>query len=75
MVLSESSDDGHGDHHTEGHTVVGDLIKGIVFGGLDGIITTFAIVAAAVASHLTYGDVLIVGFANLVRLLFHTCGG
>jgi len=44
----------------------GEFISSIVFGGLDGIITTFAVVAAATASHLTRGLILIIGFANLI---------
>jgi len=44
----------------------GEFISSIVFGGLDGIITTFAIVSAATASHLTHAVILIVGFANLL---------
>ncbi|EGC32641.1 hypothetical protein DICPUDRAFT_81525 [Dictyostelium purpureum] len=44
----------------------GEFIKSIVFGGLDGIITTFAIVAAATGAGLTRGVILIVAFANLL---------
>mmetsp|Transcript_17047 Transcript_17047/g.23717 ORF Transcript_17047/g.23717 Transcript_17047/m.23717 type:complete len:298 (-) Transcript_17047:36-929(-) len=44
----------------------GEYIQCIVFGGLDGIITTFAVVVAAIAGGLSYGMVLIVGFANLL---------
>eukprot|EP01120_Amphizonella_sp_Union-15-10_P004014 TRINITY_DN1449_c0_g3_i1.p1 TRINITY_DN1449_c0_g3~~TRINITY_DN1449_c0_g3_i1.p1 ORF type:complete len:285 (+),score=64.85 TRINITY_DN1449_c0_g3_i1:79-933(+) len=44
----------------------GDYIKAVVFGGLDGIITTFAIIAAAAASAMSYKNILIVGFANLL---------
>jgi len=33
---------------------------------LDGIITTFAVVAAAAAAKLAYGTILIIGFANLL---------
>jgi len=44
----------------------GEFIQSIVFGGLDGIITTFAIVIAAAAAHQTYGTVLVIGFANLL---------
>mmetsp|Transcript_9154 Transcript_9154/g.33797 ORF Transcript_9154/g.33797 Transcript_9154/m.33797 type:complete len:375 (-) Transcript_9154:63-1187(-) len=53
-------------HHTEKHVGIGDIIKSIVFGGLDGIITTFAVVAACVGSHQTYATALIVGFSNLI---------
>ncbi|KYQ88246.1 hypothetical protein DLAC_10937 [Tieghemostelium lacteum] len=44
----------------------GEFIKSIVFGGLDGIITTFAIVAAATGAGLTRGVILIISFANLL---------
>lgn len=37
-----------------------------VYGGLDGIITTFAIVAGAIGASLSSGIVLILGFANLL---------
>lgn len=53
-------------HHSEKHVGIGDVIKCIVFGGLDGIITTFAIVAACVGSQQSYATTLIVGFANLI---------
>ena len=36
-----------------------------VYGGIDGIITTFAIVAGAVGASLSTGIILILGFANL----------
>jgi len=44
----------------------GDTLASVVFGGLDGIITTFAVVTAANAAHLSRGTILILGFANLV---------
>lgn len=37
-----------------------------VYGGTDGSITTFAVVAGAVGASLTPGIILILGFANLV---------
>jgi DNA damage-binding protein 1 len=43
-----------------------DYIKSIVFGGLDGIITTFAIVAAVAGANLTIEVVILMGFANLI---------
>jgi VIT1/CCC1 family predicted Fe2+/Mn2+ transporter len=44
----------------------GEYVQSVVFGGLDGIITTFAVVSASVASGLSYGLILIIGFANLI---------
>jgi len=44
----------------------GQYIKSAVYGGLDGIITTFAVVAGAAGATLSSGVVLILGFANLV---------
>merc|ERR1711991_836722 len=43
-----------------------DYIKSIIFGGLDGIITTFAIVAAAAGANESWKIVLTFGFANAV---------
>jgi len=45
---------------------VSEYIQSIVFGGLDGIITTFAVIVAAVAGGLTYGTILIITFSNLL---------
>jgi len=44
----------------------GEYIQSVVFGGLDGIITTFAVVAAAAGSKLSQGTIFIIGFANLI---------
>lgn len=41
-------------------------VKSIVFGGLDGIITTFSIVAAVAGASLTPEIVIMMGFANLL---------
>ena len=40
-----------------------------VFGGLDGIITTFAVVAAVAGAELSTDMVTLMGVANLVRHL------
>ncbi len=37
-----------------------------MFGGLDGIITTFAVVAASVGGNLSSDVILLMGFANLI---------
>uniref|UniRef100_A0A7S2W1U3 VIT family protein n=1 Tax=Rhizochromulina marina TaxID=1034831 RepID=A0A7S2W1U3_9STRA len=44
----------------------GEFIKSLVFGGLDGIITTFAIVSAALGANLGYKTVVVMGLANLI---------
>jgi len=44
----------------------GDYVKSLVFGGLDGIITTFAIVATVAGARAHPGLVLLMGAANLV---------
>jgi len=51
------------ERHQQGH---GQYIKSAVFGGLDGIVTTFAVVAGVAGAALSPGIVLIMGFANLV---------
>jgi len=43
-----------------------EYLKSIVFGGLDGIITTFAIVAASAGGEFPTEVVLMMGFANLI---------
>lgn len=44
----------------------GRYIKSVIYGGLDGIITTFAVVAGVAGADLSAGVVLILGFANLI---------
>ena len=51
-----------GEPHKEG----GERIKSLIYGGLDGIITTFAVVAGVAGAELATGIVLIMGFANLI---------
>src|SRR3989344_8026371 len=51
--------------HKPYHNISGKYIKSFVYGGLDGIITTFAVVAGAAGASLGSGIVLILGFANL----------
>lgn len=49
-------------HQTEKGKYIGDM----VYGALDGIITTFSVVAGAAGATLSMGVVLIMGFANLL---------
>lgn len=57
---SEASAD---EHHTTGQ---GKYLKSVVYGGLDGTITTFAAVAGVAGAALSPGVVLVIGLANLV---------
>lgn len=38
----------------------------IVYGGIDGIVTTFAVIAASAGANLSSGVVIVLGFANLI---------
>ncbi len=48
------------------HTVPRPCAAGIVFGGLDGVITTFSIVAAVAGAQLPIQTALLMGFSNLI---------
>jgi DNA damage-binding protein 1 len=53
--------------HEENHGEEGsEYVKSLVFGGLDGIVTTFAIVATGAGANQTVGTVLLFGFAGLI---------
>lgn len=49
----------------EPHRISGPYLKPIIFGGLDGILTAFAIVAGAAGGSLSPNVVLILGFSNI----------
>lgn len=53
----------HEEIHDNGN---GKYLKSWVYGGLDGIITTFAVVAGVAGAALSSSVVLILGFANLI---------
>lgn len=50
----------------EQHPHIGEYLGDLVLGGIDGIITTFAIVAGVEGAGLSPGVVIILGFANLI---------
>jgi VIT1/CCC1 family predicted Fe2+/Mn2+ transporter len=49
----------------EAHQTEGGLLKPIIFGGLDGILTSFAIVAGSAGGNLSPQVVLVLGFSNI----------
>lgn len=56
----------HSKHKEIHDTGKGKYIKSWVYGGLDGIITTFAVVAGVAGAALNTNIILILGFANLI---------
>ena len=50
----------------EQHKQMGDYVKSLIYGGLDGIITTFAIVTSVEGAQLSTSTMLVFGFANLI---------
>eukprot|EP00629_Pelagomonadales_sp_RCC1024_P003762 CAMPEP_0119262592 /NCGR_PEP_ID=MMETSP1329-20130426/2257_1 /TAXON_ID=114041 /ORGANISM="Genus nov. species nov., Strain RCC1024" /LENGTH=268 /DNA_ID=CAMNT_0007262245 /DNA_START=179 /DNA_END=982 /DNA_ORIENTATION=- len=61
-VHAERAEGGHG----EAHSTVGGHLKTVVFGGLDGILTSFAIVASCAGSNLSAQTVLLLGACNIL---------
>lgn len=51
--------------NVEKHKKGGEFLKSLVYGGLDGIITTFAIVMGALGADLSIGTVLVLGVSNM----------
>lgn len=45
---------------------IGKYVKSMVYGGLDGVITTFAVVSGVVGAKLTVKVIIILGFSNLL---------
>jgi len=63
---SNGGGDGDGAGASEdGHQSEGGLLKPVIFGGLDGILTSFAIVAGAAGGGLSPTVVLVLGFSNI----------
>src|SRR5436190_6823471 len=55
---------GEGERRQIAH--VGGYIRSVVYGGLDGIITTFAVVSGVAGAELGSGVILILGISNLL---------
>ncbi len=50
----------------EHHQKSGEFIKSVVLGGLDGIVTTFAVVSGATGGGLGIDVILVLGFSNIL---------
>ena len=50
----------------EQHQKSGEFIKSFVLGGLDGIVTTFAVVSGATGGGLGIDVILVLGFSNIL---------
>jgi VIT1/CCC1 family predicted Fe2+/Mn2+ transporter len=50
----------------EKHKKGGEFLKSLVYGGLDGIITTFSIIMASLGANLSYKTCLILGISNML---------
>ena len=61
----------HPDHHQDSGKYIGDA----VYGAIDGIVTTFAIVSGVVGADLSPNIILILGFANLLADGFSMAAG
>lgn len=68
MTLTKRIDDARGLVSTPrgGRDFLGIYLRDIVYGGLDGIITTFAVVAGVSGAQLGAGIIVILGIANLL---------
>lgn len=62
----EASKKIHENVNIEQHTQSGKIIKSIVYGGMDGILTIFAVVSGVVGARLGAVVVIIIGIANLL---------
>lgn len=53
-------------HRKHGSQVTGDFLREFVYGGIDGGVTTFAVVAGATGAHFDSAVIIILGLANLI---------
>ena len=67
VSASEKAPKAASDDHIETHGGAGSSrVKSIVFGGLDGVITTFSIVSAVAGASLPPQTAILMGFSNLI---------
>lgn len=64
--MAENIDHDHNESARHGEIPYQEYLGEFVYGGIDGAITTFAVVAGAVGADLSMSIILILGFANLL---------
>ncbi len=52
--------------HHEKHKIGGEFLKSAIYGGLDGMITTYSVVMGSAGASLGTGVVLILGISNMI---------
>ena len=52
--------------HLEKHSSGGNYLRSFVYGGMDGLMTTFAVVASAIGANLGTHVILALGLANML---------
>ncbi|MFY9463123.1 MAG: VIT1/CCC1 transporter family protein, partial [Candidatus Sungiibacteriota bacterium] len=62
-------------NHHEQHIRAGRYLKDVVYAANDGMVTTFAVVAATIGGALSPATILIVGLANLFADGFSMASG
>lgn len=65
FITNRNFHDKRHDGNTEMHQAEGGFLKPLIFGGLDGILTSFAIVAGAAGGNMPVPVVLVLGFSNI----------
>jgi hypothetical protein len=65
LFCRQFHDDKSSEKTEDWHQSEGGFLKPIIFGGLDGILTSFAIVAGAAGGGLSPTVVLVLGFSNI----------
>ena len=65
ILLNRNFHDKRHDGNIEMHQTDGGFLKPLIFGGLDGILTSFAIVAGAAGGKMPASVVLVLGFSNI----------
>ena len=58
--------DSQHERNEDGHSDAGDYLKSMVFGGLDGTVTTFTLVCAAIGGHYTMQTLVVLGLAKVL---------